>query len=336
MLLERGFRSSPQKGVVAIGFFDGLHRGHQTVLSGASERALSLGVPLEVVTFYPHPQFLVSPRRTLRYITTYGEKYLLLQRLYPKVFVSFLRFNRVLQRTSAWDFLEMMERAIAPRAIFVGENFRFGFRRLGDSKLLREYFSSRGVKVVVIPSLREGRGAISSSRIRELVRAGALQEASRLLGFPFPIVGRVRRGRGMGRSLGFPTLNLHPSSRKLLPPPGVYLGSVSRDREPKGEIRALMYTGKRPTFGGAKRTVVEVFVPSLTIPEIYGERVCVSFEQFVREEMVFPSLEALQEQVRKDLEVFWRYSSGARPAVSEGRAEFTALYLYGKLLLECL
>ncbi len=313
MLLERGFRISLQKGVVAIGFFDGLHRGHQAVLKGASQRALSLGVPFEVVTFYPHPQFLVSPGRPLKYITTYGEKYLLLQRFYPGVFVSFLRFNRILQRTSAQDFLEMMEKTLVPQAVFVGENFRFGFKRLGDSELLREYFSSQGIEVFVVPSLREGRRAVSSSRIRELVHAGALQETKDLLGFPFPVMGRVRRGRRMGRSLGFPTLNLYPSSKKLLPPPGVYLGSVVWDRRPKEEIQALMYTGKRPTFQDTRRTVVEVFVPSLTLPEIYGERVCVSFEQFVREEMIFPSPGALQEQVQKDLEVFWQYSSGAHP-----------------------
>jgi riboflavin kinase/FMN adenylyltransferase len=313
MLLERGWKRFPQESTMAIGFFDGFHRGHRRVLAEALARS-SPEAPLCVVTFYPHPQTVLLPREGVKYLTLYSEKYLLLEHFFPGTFLYFLRFNRALRETAPLDFLNAVVEHFHPRTICVGENFRFGFERRGDSALLRDFFVPRGTEVVVVPSYRVRGEVVSSSRIREHLLDGRLTQANELLGFPFTVIGRVRRGRRIGRSLGFPTLNLHPPLRKLLPPPGVYTGRVSWENLGETSWNALIYTGSRPTFHDTRRRVVEVFVPSSPFPELYGQRVYVTFEEFVREEMVFSSEEALKRQIQKDLEVFFRKASAGLSA----------------------
>mgnify|MGYP000138896019 CR=1 FL=1 len=324
MLLERGWKRFPQKSIVAIGFFDGFHRGHRRVLAEALARS-SPEAPLCVVTFYPHPQTVLLPREGVKYLTLYGEKYLLLEHFFPGAFLCFLRFDRTLRETAPLGFLNMVVEYFHPRAICVGENFRFGFERRGDSVLLRDFFAPRGTEVVVVPSYRVQGEVVSSSRIREHLLDGRLTQANELLGFPFSVIGRVRRGRGIGRSLGFPTLNLHPPSRKLLPPPGVYTGRVFWESPGEASWNALIYTGSRPTFRDTHRRVVEVFVPSSPFPELYGRRICVTFEEFVREEMVFPSEEALRRQIQKDLEVFLQKASAGLSAPEGLRRGFGSI-----------
>lgn len=306
MFLKRGWKEFPES-VLAIGFFDGLHLGHRRVLAEAYHRATSC-TPLCVVTFYPHPQHFLSPRRKIKYLTLYGEKYLLLSRFYLGIFLSFLRFGENLRRTSPLAFLGRIEEVFHPRVICVGENFRFGFGRQGNPELLRKYFAPRGVDVIALPSYQVGGEVVSSSRIREYLLLGELERANALLGSPFSVIGKVRKGRRIGRALGFPTLNLYPPSVKLLPPPGVYVGSVSWEGHSNSAFQALVYTGMRPTFRDTRRQVVEVFVPHSSFPELYNRRVCITFEHFVRKEMVFPSEEALKAQVQRDIETFFLLS----------------------------
>lgn len=302
MFLKRGWQKFPES-ILAIGFFDGLHLGHQKVLTEAYHRATP-SAPFCVVTFYPHPQRFLFPKEPVRYLTLYGEKYLLLSHFYPGAFLSFLRFGSDLQRMTPLAFLEKVTETFHPRVVCVGENFRFGFERRGTPHLLEMYFATHGVEVVILPSYRLEGEVVSSSRIREYLSRGELERVRALLGFPFPVIGKVQKGRQIGRSLGFPTLNLHPSSRKLLPPPGVYIGSVFWEDQGNALFRALVYTGTRPTFRDTRRQVVEVFVPHLSFPELYNRRICVHFEQFIREELVFPSESALKTQIQRDIETF--------------------------------
>ncbi|MEN3202167.1 MAG: riboflavin biosynthesis protein RibF [Atribacterota bacterium] len=309
MFLRRGWKGL-SKSSLAIGFFDGLHLGHQKVLAEAHRRATP-EVPFCVITFYPHPQRVLFPQEPLKYLTLYTEKYLLLSRLYPGTFLSFLRFGRDLRRMSPLAFLERVAEVFRPQVVCVGENFRFGFERRGTPGLLETYFTSRGVEVVILPSYELGGEIVSSSRIREYLFLGEVKKANALLGFPFFVMGKVRRGRQIGRSLGFPTLNLYPPSRKLLPPPGVYVGNVFWEDQKDLSFRALVYTGTRPTFQDANRQVVEIFVPHASFPELYSHRICVSFEQFVRKEMVFSSVDALKAQIQRDVEAFLSLSRGS-------------------------
>lgn len=310
MLLKRGW-SRFSGSTLAIGFFDGLHLGHRRVLDEAYHRAVS-SAPLCVVTFYPHPQHVLSPQEKVKYLTLYGEKYLTLLRLYPGAFLMFLRFGHDLRKTPPLLFLECIAATLHPRVICVGENFRFGFQRQGTPELLRKYFAPQGVDVITVPSYTFEGETISSSRIREYLARGELEKANRLLGSPFSVVGKVRRGRQLGRALGIPTLNLYPPSKKLLPPPGVYVGSISLEKNATVPFPALVYTGTRPTFQDTKRRVVEVFIPHSSFPELYNTRVCVTFEQFVREEMVFSSTDALQAQIQRDIEAFLLLSRDGR------------------------
>ena len=189
---------------------------------------------------------------------------------------------------------------IRPRGVVVGENFRFGFQAQGDAQLLKNHLSFRGVEVTVVPSLREGGELISSSRIRWHLESGDLLSANRLLGYSFFLEGRVRRGKGVGRKLGFPTANLYPPSYKLLPASGVYTGYVS-GKEIGERNPSLIYVGHRPTVNFSPRRLVEVFIPEVS-RELYGERLTIEFQAFLREEMVFPSLSELKNQIEQDLE----------------------------------
>ncbi len=310
MFLKRGWKEFSES-TLAIGFFDGLHLGHRQVLAEAYRRARS-SAPFCVVTFYPHPQRVLLPQEKVKYLTLYSEKYFLLSRLYPGAFLSFLRFGRELQRTPPLTFLEQVERVFHPSVICVGENFRFGCKRQGNPELLQAYFLSKGVDVIAVPLCRVEGEVVSSSRIREYLLRGELERVNALLGSPFAVMGRVRRGRRIGRTLGFPTLNIYPSSRKLLPPPGVYMGNLSWEGHLDSPFQALVYTGMRPTFRDTKRQVVEVFVPRSSFPELYGRRICVTFEQFVRREMVFSSESALKAQIQQDIETFFLLSGDGR------------------------
>ncbi|MCS7242431.1 MAG: hypothetical protein N2205_02665 [Candidatus Caldatribacterium sp.] len=306
MFLKRGWTKLPGS-TLAIGFFDGLHLGHQRVLAEAHRRASS-SAPLCMVTFYPHPQRFLFPQEPMRYLTLYSEKYLLFSRFCPGAFISFLRFGDNLRRMTPLVFLERITETFCPQVICIGENFRFGFERQGTPYVLKTYLASRGIEVVVLSSYKCEGEVVSSSRIREYLSQGKLEKVRTFLGFPFPVIGKVRRGRQIGRSLGFPTLNLYPPSRKLLPPPGVYIGNVFWEDQMNSPFRALVYTGMRPTFRDTKRQVVEVFVPYQSFPELYNRRVCVNFEQFVRKEMVFPSESALRTQIQRDVEAFFLLS----------------------------
>ncbi|HOQ67092.1 MAG TPA: riboflavin biosynthesis protein RibF [Candidatus Atribacteria bacterium] len=304
----RGIDSVEEGDVLALGFFDGVHRGHQYLLGEAYRLAQERKRRLQILTFYPHPQNFLSTGRDIKHIVTYREKYFLIQKLFPQSLVCFVHFNKSFREKKAYEFLALIEEKVKPQVVVVGENFRFGFEAQGDAELLKNYFSSRGTEVIVVPTLQEGGDPISSSRIRWHLENGDLLSVNHLLGYSFFLQGRVRRGRGMGRKLGFPTANFYPPSYKLLPLSGVYAGSVS-GKEIGNHNLSLIYVGNRPTVNFSPRRLVEVFIPGVC-REFYGERLTIEFQAFLREEMVFSSLEELKNQIGRDLEAL--YISAAR------------------------
>ena len=295
---QRGIKSA-ENNILALGFFDGVHRGHQYLLGEAYRLAQEEKAKLHIFTFYPHPRNFLSSEE-VKHILTYREKYCLIQELFPQSLLQFVRFNKSFREMTAQEFLTLVEQEIRPRGVVVGENFRFGFQAQGDAQLLKNYLSFRGIEVTVVPSLREGGELISSSRIRWHLESGDLLSANRLLGYSFFLEGRVRRGKGVGRKLGFPTANLYPPSYKLLPASGVYTGYVS-GKEIGERNPSLIYVGHRPTVNFSPRRLVEVFIPEVS-RELYGERLTIEFQAFLREEMVFPSLSELKNQIEQDLE----------------------------------
>jgi riboflavin kinase / FMN adenylyltransferase len=271
---------------VAVGTFDGVHRGHLRVIDAARRAELRTGV----VTFDPHPravlgggvELLATPERRLELLADAGVDDVLV-----------LRFDHELAALSADEFAERMLRGIGAETIAAGETFRFGRGRAGDLDLLaRLGFDVRRVPLVA---------NISSSRVRELLHAGEMESAAALLGRPPEVEGTVIRGDGRGRDLGFPTANLDVPKDLLVPPDGVYAG-WARDR------RAAISIGTNPHFDGVERRV-EAHLLDFD-EDIYGERLVVELWTPLREQRRFDSLEDLVGAIGDDVE---RTRVAARP-----------------------
>lgn len=317
MRIVRGWNNHSKQCVIALGFFDGLHRGHREVLKAAYRFKSHDENNVEVVTFYPHPQNFLAGRGnySLKYLTSYGEKYCLVQQFFPEMLLRFIRFNAAMRFTHPREFLHRIHSRLSPVRVFVGENFRFGYQATGDVALLRQYFEARGVEVICVPSVEDNGVCISSSGIRTLLARGDLDQVNNLLGYHFTIIGKVRKGRKLGTELGFPTANLYPPKVKILPPHGVYVSYVSW-KGLKGWIPALTHIGYRPTLNDYRRRVIETFIPSLQSPGLYGKRMVVRLAAFIREERAFPSVQELKKQIGLDLEAFYQYLQGRNSVIN--------------------
>ena len=263
---------------VAVGTFDGVHRGHLRVIDAAR----SAGLRTSVVTFDPHPRAVLGGRVEL--LTTLERRL----ELFADAGVDdalVLSFDAELAVLSAEEFAERMLRGIGAETVAAGETFRFGRGREGDLDLLARL----GLDVRRVPLL----GNVSSSRVRELLHAGDPAGAAAVLGRPPEVEGIVVRGDGRGRGLGFPTANLEVPEELLVPPDGVYAGSV-RNR------RAAVSIGTNPHFDGVERRV-ETHLLDFD-GDLYGERLVVEIWSAIREQRRFDSLEELVAAIGDDVE----------------------------------
>lgn len=275
--------------VVAIGVFDGMHRGHQFLVKKAQSFALSRSKESVCVTFHPHPQkqpYLISLKHRLRLIEGLGIDYCLV-----------IPFTRRLARIRAEDFVkDVLVKSFQPSAIFIGDDFRFGYKAKGDVELLKTLGRKLGFKVYALRKLRAAGRIISSRRIRGLVRSGNLKDAEIFLGRRVSVLGTVIAGAKRGRVLGYPTANINPH-HEVLPKEGVYAVKVRyKDKAYNG----LCNIGRRPTFNSEDddRTI-EVHLFDFH-KDIYAEDVEIDFIRKIREERRFPSASALSVQIKKD------------------------------------
>lgn len=282
--------------VLTIGNFDGVHLGHQAVLTQLAAKAAELQVPAAVMLFEPQPQEFFAPDRAPARLSRLREKIEALRCLaIDRVLV--LRFNRALAELEARAFVEdLLARRLGVRYLVVGDDFRFGHRRQGDFALLQAAGERHGFEVANMHTVAYDRARVSSTRVREALAAGDMAEAERLLGRPYRMCGRVAHGDRLGRVLGFPTANLRVQRRRP-PLQGVYavrLYGVSPSALP-----AVANIGTRPTVDGV-RPLLEVHVLDFAA-DIYGRMVQVEFVERLREERRFESLEALKEQISRDV-----------------------------------
>jgi riboflavin kinase / FMN adenylyltransferase len=282
---------------LAIGMFDGVHLGHQSVIESAIHSARRRGGRSGVLTFWPHPSVVLRPENPARLMMPAPIRRRLLANLGPD-FIIEQPFTRELAATSARDFVAQLKRTLPGlEAIYVGENFRFGRDREGDISLLIAEAKGLGVAVYSAPRLNRNGAPISSTRIRELIADGDLEEANALLGYEYFCEGVVQAGKKLGRALGFPTLNIewHP---ELTPRLGVYAVWVV---DGSGSVMpGVANYGIRPTVDSmATVPVLEVHVLTETNLK-YGDRVTVRWVRFIRPEKKFAGLPELRAQIESD------------------------------------
>lgn len=280
--------------VLAIGFFDGVHRGHREILR-ALLRLRRPGYRAGVLTFENHPASFLRPERAPALITTLEERVNLLARTgIDELYL--LPFDERIARLSGEDFLEkMLVENMKISALVFGENFRFGAARSGDAKLAGEVLGARGITVSAVGPVCEGEERVSSTRVRAAIEAGDVVAADALLGEAYTLRGRVVLGEGRGHDLGFPTANIAVAQEKTLPKDGVY---VIVGRHGGRDYPGLVSIGDKPTFGGGKKAV-EAWL--LDFQEtIYGEEVSLRGFRFIREQRRFAGVEELAAQMRED------------------------------------
>ncbi len=299
--------------VVAIGNFDGVHIGHRQLLALACREARDHKGEAVVLTFDPHPGKVLAPAKAPPLLTSTDRKLELLAESGVAACV-LQRFTRALAGQSADEFVDdILVRRLGVRAVVVGYNFTYARKREGDVETLRAAGESRGFAVHVVPPVVVDGFSVSSTRIRDLLAAGDVEETSVLLGRDYDATGRVVAGAGRGRSIGVPTANIETDA-EILPRPGVYAALVSvLDLGADAECRpAVVNLGTNPTFTQAGRLSLEAHVLDFD-GDLYGCRVRVFVHARLRDETRFPSAEALVAQIRRDIERAREIFPGAKP-----------------------
>ncbi len=282
--------------VATIGNFDGVHLGHQEVLGQLAEKAEDLGLPTTLITFEPQPLEYFAPERAPARLTRLREKLQALRR-FSVDRVLLLPFNRQLAEKGAQEFIrQILVEGLDVKYLVVGDDFRFGRGREGDFDTLVAAGREYGFQVVNMHTYSVDGERVSSTRVREALERGDMRAAERLLGRHYRMSGRVRHGDRLGRELGFPTANiwLH---RKVSPLEGIFAVEVfGLEREPLAAVASI---GNRPTVDGT-RTILEVYIFDFDA-EIYGRYLQVAFLHKLRDQLKFDSLEALREQIARDV-----------------------------------
>jgi riboflavin kinase / FMN adenylyltransferase len=297
--------------LVAIGNFDGVHRGHQAVIAQAVRVAREASLVPLVLTFDPHPS-LVLGRGALPALTSLERKVELLCRQSDDLSVVVEPFTLELSRTEPAEFAErLLVDALGARVVLVGENFRFGRARSGDLARLGELGAGLGFRALSATLEADARGPLSSTRIRASLALGALGEVEALLGRPHALTGRVIAGQGRGRTIGVPTANLTDIG-EAAPPHGVY--AVLVDHEQDGVFTALAggvaNFGVRPTLGAGPSFEVHLFD---TTRDLYGQELRVHLIQRLRDEQKFSNLDELVAQISRDIQAARALSAARKP-----------------------
>lgn len=281
------------RSVVCIGTFDGVHLGHRRVIESAVDLARSLESPPILVTFDRHPAAVLAPGRKPAAISSIAGNLRIFESL-GIALALVMPFDQALADTPAPEFFEeILQGKLRAESVVVGYDFAFGKDRQGTPEWLKDR-----VATTVVPPFEIDGARVSSSAIRAAIQSGDFAVANRLLGRAWAIVGIVVPGQKLGRTLGFPTINLARSFEQAMPPDGVYAGKCET---PFGEFGAAISIGKRPTVGGAERTI-EAYLLDYPGESLYGRSVRLRFLERIRNEEAFESLEALTVHMRRDVE----------------------------------
>ena len=281
--------------VVALGEFDGVHRGHRSLIRSAKRLAAELDVPLRVCTFNRHPLEILRPQNPPELLSTIPEKASRMCSLGVDE-MELIPFDRETADLEPEAFLERLRTVMDVRAVVAGWNYSFGRRGRGNADLLAEDGEKYGYRVLIVPpeTLEDGT-AISSSLVRQMLKEGKISEAADLLGRDYTITGTVAQGKHQGRTLGFPTANIAPWKRKALPKYGVYTCLLETA---ENTFPAVANIGVQPTIPSGSVTVEAHILEKC--PALYGRKVRLTPLKMLREEKRFESREELRTQIEKD------------------------------------
>jgi riboflavin kinase/FMN adenylyltransferase len=299
----------PGESVLALGTFDGVHRGHQQVIGSAVAASQAQGTRSAAVTFEPHPLEVLRPSAEPVLLTTIDERLALMSGLGLDLALV-IPFDLAFSRTPAQVWMdEILSQRLGARSVYVGSSYTFGHLREGTARRLQEWGRGRTIAVTLVPAVLIDGEPVSSGRIRGALREGLVDEAARLLGRDYSLRGRVEAGAGRGRTLGYPTANLAVDSpRKILPREGVYATIAEVAGRRYGGATNI---GRRPTFGG-KELSVETHLLDFNA-HLVGEPVVLHFVRRIREERAFPGPDALARQIGQDVAQVRELLASARP-----------------------
>ena len=293
---ELSLSAIDRESLITVGVFDGVHKGHRHLIARLVEDATSQGRLSGVVTFRTHPAELLDPTFHPQYLTSLSERVRLLEELGVD-FVAPVTFDHELSTVRARDFILLLQRHLGATGLVVGPDFAMGHRREGDVKTLTTMGRDVGFSIAVVDILRENAEAVRSTVIRKVLAAGDVTAASDLLGRNFVFEGKVVRGAGRGRPLGIPTANLEAPGGMAMPGDGIYATWMHLE---DGTYMAATSVGTRPMFDDGDRTV-EAFILDFD-GDLYGREVRLEFVKRLRNEEKFDSVEALLEQIDRDVD----------------------------------
>ncbi|HAM79437.1 bifunctional riboflavin kinase/FAD synthetase [Ornithinibacillus bavariensis] len=281
--------------VAAIGFFDGLHRGHQTVIKHAVNEAKQKAMASAVITFYPHPSVVLKNNHDVKYITPLHEKQEILDSLNVDI-LYIITFNKELSSQSPQDFIDHFIIGLNIKHVVAGFDFTYGHKGQGNMEVIGEH--SRGAfSYTMVDKVTLNNEKISSTKIRSLLDSGDIEQANVLLGRALSISGKVIHGDQRGRELGYPTANINYNEEAHLPKPGIYAVCFHVDGQVYGGMASL---GTNPTFTEGRLDLsLEVYIFDFN-QDIYGKDVVVEWYKFIRNEEKFDSVEALIERMQED------------------------------------
>lgn len=291
-----------RKPVVTLGIFDGVHRGHRVLLDTVVNRSIETGGDSVVITFDPHPRLVVENNKAkLSFLSSMEEKIALLEKAHIGHLI-IMRFTKAFSRIRACDFvMNVLSDKVKTRHLIIGHDHHFGYQGEGNFETVNDCAASMGFVVEQVPGLRSGKGAISSSLIRDALLNGDLDNANKWLGYCYPIRGQVVTGKGIGRKLGFPTANIKPDYRyKLIPSDGVY----AVDIKVEGEIKpGMLSIGSNPTVNrNPQKRFIEVNIFNFE-EDIYGHEIEIALRYRLRNEIRFKNFEQLATQMEHDREM---------------------------------
>jgi riboflavin kinase / FMN adenylyltransferase len=281
---------------LAIGVFDGVHVGHHALVAAVAKRARAESAIAIAATFDPLPIEVFAPGAPPSALSDIDDRTQLLRDAGAHA-VAVFRFTREFASLTPDEFGERLAGAGQVRRVCVGEDFQFGRDRAGDVATLRTLGERHGFTVDVQQPVTADGAIVSSTRIRNALIAGSVDNAARLLGRPYAVTGVVEHGEKRGRALGYPTMNLGVPSSRLLPRDGIYAVWATIEAQ---RLKAAASLGVRPTFGGGERRL-EAFILDFE-GDLYGDRVRVEFVSRLRDELRFESADALAQQIAKDVD----------------------------------